>query len=160
VTAPDPQRGRLCRALGHRSKLRAPAPAVAYAQAMAAIDLDLLAASVRADCGDVGTFVETLADKLEQALPGHVKVQRARRGLTGPKAVRMVVLDAGGERLELVRGAGDAIETRRARTSGGIVLKTEALDTEAWLAALGEALAIEAQRNERTRQALERLLTT
>ena len=132
---------------------------MAYAEAMAPIDLDLLAASVRADSGDVATFVETLAGKLEQALPGRVKVQRGRSGLIGPKAVRTIALDAGGTRLELARGAGDAIETRRARTSGGIVLKTETLDTDAWLAALGEALAVEAQRNERTRQALERLLT-
>ncbi len=127
---------------------------------MAPIDLDLLAASLRADSGDVGTFVESLATKLEEALPGRVKVQRARRGLTGPKTVRAIALDAGGERLELLRGDGDAIETRRARTSGGIVLKTEAVDTDKWLAALGEALALEAQRNERTRQALERLLIT
>ncbi len=127
---------------------------------MAPIDLDLLAASLRADAGDVGTFVESLAAKLEEALPGRVMVQRARRGLMGPKAVRAISLDAGDERLELVRGDGDAIETRRARISGGIVLKTEALDTNAWLAALGDALTVEAQRNERTRQALERLLTT
>ena len=126
---------------------------------MAPLDLDLLAASLRADSGDVGTFVESLAAKLEGALPGRVKVQRARRGLAGPKAVRAIMLDCGGERLELVRGEGDAIETRRARTSGGIVLKTEALDADAWLAALGEALAVEAQRSERTRQALERMLT-
>ena len=142
-----------------RSWVRGPRP-VAYAGAMEPIDLDLLAASLRADSGDVSAFVESLAAKLEDALAGRVKVQRSRHGLMGPKAVRMIALDAGGERLELVRGEGDAIETRRARTSGGIVLKTEALDTDTWLAALGEALAIEAQRNERTRQALERLLIT
>jgi hypothetical protein len=38
------------------------------------------------------------------------------------------------------------------------VLKTEELDSEAWIAALGEALAAEAGRNDRTRRALERLL--
>ena len=127
---------------------------------MAPLDLDLLAANLRADSGDVGAFVESLAAKLEEALPGRVKVQRARRGLTGRKSVRWIAVDCGGDRLELVRGEGDVIETRRARTSGGIVLKTEALDTDAWLSALGEALALEAQRSERTRQALERLLTT
>jgi len=134
--------------------------AVAYAGVMAPLDLDLLAASLRADSDDIGTFVEGLAAKLEEALPARVKVQRTRRGLVGPKGVRAITVDCGGERLELVRGEGDAIQTRRARTSGGIVLKTEALDTDTWLSALGEALALEAQRSERTRQALERLLTT
>ncbi len=122
------------------------------------LDIDLLAASLRADSGDVGAFVEGLAAKLDDVLPGRVKVQRARRGLLGPKLVRRIFVDAGGQRLELLRSDGDAIETRRARLSGGIVLKTEALDTDDWLAALGEALAAEAGRNERTRQALERLL--
>lgn len=133
---------------------------MAYAGAVAPLDLDLLAASLRADSGDVGTFVESLAGKLEEALPGRVKVQRARRGLMGPKAVRAITVESGGERLELVRGDGDAVATRRARMSGGIVLKTEALDTDAWLSALGQALAVEAQRSELTRQALERLLMT
>jgi hypothetical protein len=124
----------------------------------APLDIDLLAASLRADSSDVGAFVEGLAAKLEDALPGRITVQRGRRGLRGPKLVRKIAIDAGGDRLELLRGDGDAIETRRARTSGGIVLKTETLDTDQWLAAVGEALAAEAGRNERTRQALERLL--
>jgi hypothetical protein len=38
------------------------------------------------------------------------------------------------------------------------VLKSEQLNTERWLGALGQALAAEAQNNERTRRALERLL--
>ena len=122
------------------------------------LDIDLLAASLRADMSDVGAFVEGLAAKLEEAIPGRVKVQRARRGLMGGKLVRKISLDAGDERLELTRGDGDAVETRRARLSRGIVLKSEALDTDSWLAALGEALAAEAGRNERTRRALERLL--
>jgi hypothetical protein len=124
----------------------------------APVDIDLLAASLRADSSDLGAFVESLATKLADALPGRITVQRARRGLLGPKIVRKLALDAGGQRLELVRSDDDAIETRSARLSGGIVLKTEELDTDTWLAALGEALAAEAGRNERTRQALERLL--
>jgi hypothetical protein len=38
------------------------------------------------------------------------------------------------------------------------VLKTELLDIDPWLAAVSEALATEAGRSEKTRQALERLL--
>ena len=39
-------------------------------------DLDLLAASLRADAGDLDAFVEALAAKLEAALPGQVEVER------------------------------------------------------------------------------------
>ncbi len=124
----------------------------------AAIDMDLLAASLRADASDLGAFVESLAAKLEAAIPGGVTVQRSRRGVMGPKLVRSIAVDAGDRRLELVRGDGDAVQTTCCRLSGGIVLKRETLDTEAWLAALGAALAAEAQRSRQTRQALERLL--
>ena len=123
-----------------------------------ALDMDLLAASLRADSSDVNAFVESLAAKLEEAVPDRTHVERRRAGLLGPKQVRRIALDAGSNRLELVRDERGAVQTRCSRLSGGIVLKTEQLDADAWIAALGEALAAEAGRNERTRQALERLL--
>ncbi len=123
----------------------------------AEFDLDLIAASLRADSSDLSAFVESLSDKLEQVMPGRVRIDRRRTGLTGSKRVRRIALDAGNERLELELDRG-VIATRRARLSGGIVLKNETLDTDMWLAALGEALAAEAQRSATTRQALERLL--
>lgn len=121
------------------------------------VDLDLLAASLRAGAGDLGAFVEGLAVKLEDVLPGRVRVERRRSGMLGPKVVRRIIVDAGDRRLEL-RSDGGSIETLCSRLSAGIVLKSEPIDTDAWLSALGEALAEEAGRSENTRQALERLL--
>ncbi|MGH2843223.1 MAG: hypothetical protein ACRDKL_06495 [Solirubrobacteraceae bacterium] len=122
------------------------------------LELDLVAASLRADLDDLGSFVEGLAVKLEGSLPGMVQVERVKQGFRGPKLVRRIALDAGpGERLELRRD-GQRVETLRARTSGGIVLRTEQLDTEAWLTALSAAMVAEAGRNERTRIALQSLL--
>jgi hypothetical protein len=125
---------------------------------VAPVDLDLLAASLRVDSGDLGAFVESLAVKLEDMLPGRVTVIRGRGRLLGPKLVQRISLDAGGQRLELLRGAGDVIQMRCSRVSGGIVLKSEVLDTDGWLGALSEALSAEAERSQQTRQALERLL--
>jgi hypothetical protein len=121
-------------------------------------ELDLLTASLRAGSADLSAFVESLAVKLEDAIPNLVQVQRGRSGLRGPKTVRRITIDAGTERLELVCEGGSRIQTRRARVSGGITLKTEPLDIEAWLTTLSGALAQEAGHSERTRQALERLL--
>ncbi len=123
-----------------------------------ALDLDLLAASLRADSSDLSAFVESLAAKLEEAVPGRVQVYRWRTRLFGPKPVRRIVVDLGERRLEL-KAVGGAVETSAARTSGGIVLKTETVDVESWVEALGQALAAEADRSEATRKALERLLT-
>jgi len=123
-----------------------------------ALDLDLLAASLRADSSDLNAFVESLAAKLEEAVPGRVRVKRRRSGMFGQKAVRSVSVDLGDRRLEL-RANGGAVQTRCAKLSGGIVLKNEALETDAWLAMLSDALAAEASRSEATRKALERLLT-
>lgn len=121
-------------------------------------DLDLVAASLRADMGDVGRFLETLAVKLEEALPGAVRVERGRGRMMGPKLVQKIVVDTGGERLELARGRGEHLQAQRARVSGGITLKTEPVELDSWIENLTQALAIEAAHSERTRLALERLL--
>lgn len=123
-----------------------------------ALDLDLVAASLRADSTDVSTFVESLSAKLEAAVPGRVRVQRRRDGMFGPKRVRSVAVDLGDRRLELL-AEGGGVEARCSRLSGGIVLRKETVDTDVWLAMLSEGLATEASRSEATRQALERLLT-
>jgi hypothetical protein len=121
------------------------------------LDIDLLAASLRADTSDVGAFVEALAVKLEEAVPGGVQIERRRGGMFGPKLVRRITLDAGGRRLEL-RVDAASVRAYSSRLSGGIVLKSEELSTDEWLRALGEALARQAQHSQSTRQALERLL--
>jgi hypothetical protein len=121
------------------------------------VDLELLAASLRADSSDLSAFVESLAAKLEQAVPGRARVERRRSGMFGPKAVSRIMVDLGDRRLEL-RHEGGAVQTRCSKLSGGIVLKTETVGTDAWLAALTDALAAEAQRSETARKALERLL--
>lgn len=121
------------------------------------LDIDLIAASLRADQDDVESFLETLSVKLEQALPGRVHTWRGRSGLFGPKAVRRIAVDLGPERLDL-RCHGGALEAQRAKLSGGIVLKSETVAVDEWLRALGAALAEEAQRSASARHALERLL--
>ncbi len=120
-------------------------------------DLDLVAAALRADLSDIAAFVEGLATRLELALPGLVQVKRVRSGLRGPRLVSEIAVDAGDERLTLRRDGG-RIQTSRARLSGGIVIRTEALDIETWLTALAVAVAAQAQRSEQTRVALQQLV--
>jgi hypothetical protein len=122
-------------------------------------EFELVAASLRADAGDVATFMETLAAKLVSTLPGSVSVLRWRTRMFGPKAVGKIVVDLGGERLELACAQGSGrVEARRARVSGGITLSSEAISIDSWIERLSEGLVREADSNGQTRQALERLL--
>jgi hypothetical protein len=121
------------------------------------LDLELVAASFREDLGNVNAFVEGLAVKLEDLLPTRVRVERKRAGFRGPKLVQRIEFDAGDRRLSLLYD-GRSVEAVSARLSGGIVLKSETVSVEAWLDALGAAVAAEAERSATTRQALERLL--
>lgn len=121
------------------------------------LDVDVLAASLRADLADVDRFVEVLAEKMLDALPAKTKVDRRRNGMLGPKKVCRIAIMLDDGRLEL--SCDDSgLRTEWTRISGGIALKHERLDVHAWLKRLSEALASEAARSERTREALARLL--
>ena len=124
---------------------------------MGASEFDLVAASLRADAGDLRAFVEALAEKLTTSLPGGVKVDRKGSLLGGPKHVRRIALQLGDEQLELEHDAGH-IACRRRTVVRGIALKNEEIDLDAWIDAVTRALVHEAQASERGREALERLL--
>jgi hypothetical protein len=121
-------------------------------------DFDLSAASLRASSGDLRTFVDVLADKLEQALPGRVRVERrAARLLSKQKHVTAIELDLGGTRY-LLAAQGGAVETRCATAVRGVVLKSAVLPLDEWIDTLLRELADEAQTSEQSRLALEQLL--
>jgi hypothetical protein len=121
-------------------------------------DLDLLAASLRADASDTAAFLEALATRLEAALPGQVEVERKGKLFGGPKRVRRIALRLGDAHFEIAAEDG-VLAARRRRVVRGIALKTEELDVDAWLAALSAELLELARSSERGRLALERLLT-
>lgn len=122
-------------------------------------DLDLLAASLRADAEDLHAFTGALAARFEQALPGRTTVRRERAGLFGPKEVREVSVDLDGDRFG-VRAERGGVHATCAKLSGGIVLKTERLDLSEWIRELSAALAREADRSQDAQTALQRLLTS
>ena len=120
-------------------------------------DLDLLAASLRADAGDLDAFVEALAAKLESALPDQVVVERGGGLFGGRKRVRRIEVTLGDQRYEAEPERG-RVTCRRRSVVRGIALKTQELDLDAWIAALSQDLVEEADRSERGRRALARLL--
>jgi hypothetical protein len=123
---------------------------------------DLSAAGLRADGADLRISVEVLAAKLESSLPSRTRVERRGGGLLGrgEKHVRQIQVDLGsdsGTRYQLTID-GDRVEGFRERKSGGIAIKREPLDPDAWIAALTEELQAEAERSAEARAALEGLV--
>jgi len=119
-------------------------------------DFDLLAASLRADAGDLRTFVEALATKLEGAFGSRVRVER-KGGMFGGKRVRRIALTLGDDQYELEHADG-SVSCRRRTVVRGIALKNEELPLDAWLDDVSRTLVAEARSTERGRVALERLL--
>jgi hypothetical protein len=120
-------------------------------------DFDLVAASLRADSGDLEVFVEALAQKLTQSFPGHVKVERKKGFMPGPKPVRRITAELGSDRLELETEDGK-VACRRREVVRGIALRSEDLELGPWIDALSRALVGEAEQSERGRTALQQLL--
>ena len=123
---------------------------------------DLSAAGLRADGTDLRISVEVLAAKLESSLPGRTRVERRGGGLLGrgEKHVRQIQVELGsgsGTTYQLTI-EGDRVEGFRERKSGGIAIKREPLDPDAWIAALTEELQAEAERSAEARAALEGLV--
>ncbi len=122
------------------------------------VDVEQLAATLRASSSDLRIFVEVLADKLEQALPGRVQVERrGTRFLGKEKRVERVQCQLGDQRYVLVARDG-SVDTQRATAVRGVVLKTDQIPLDEWLDALAGDLATEAQTSERARLALQQLL--
>src|SRR3954452_10080802 len=121
-------------------------------------DLDLLAASLRADATDTAAFLEALAARLEGAFPGQVEVQRKGGLLGGGKRVRRIAVRLDNTHYEMEPDHGSVVARRR-NVVRGIALKSEDLSVEAWIDALSTDLLALAQTSERSRAALERLIT-
>ena len=114
---------------------------------------ELLAASLRADARDLDAFVEALAAKLAAAFPEATRLERG--GFRGGGRVRTIEVDLGEHQYRLdSRGP----KTSRARVVRGIALKNDELGLDEWIDSLARDLAEAAERSERGRVALERLL--
>ena len=118
-------------------------------------DFDLDAAGLRADSADLKAYIEVLARKLELALPAHCVVERrSKRMLSREKVVESIRVDLGELRYE-VRADARASRAKVVRDS---TIKTEPLELDAWVRALGNDLSARAADSADARAALERLV--
>ncbi|MBA3823131.1 MAG: hypothetical protein H0X24_04385 [Ktedonobacterales bacterium] len=123
---------------------------------MEPLNFDLLAASLRADMHDIGTWIAVLGHKLSAALPTMVRLHHS--GFFGGGTVDGLDADLGEWRfaLRLEHGRPSATRVHIVR---GIALKTEALPLDAWIDDLAATLADLAAQSAREGAAIRGLLT-
>jgi hypothetical protein len=122
------------------------------------LQVEMLAASLRADISDVNAFMEALAAKLSGSLPNQTEVIRHSSFLSRDHPVREISVGLGDYQYRIVKERKGPIQTTRAKIVRGIVLKTDLISMDQWINELANSLADESTRNAQARIALENFL--
>ena len=122
------------------------------------LQMEMLAASLRADSTDNKAFLEALATKLSGSLPNQTSVTRHSSIFSREHPVKEITVVIGDYQYHIGREKQGPIVTQRAKVVRGIVLKTEQIPVEQWINELASALAEEAAHSAQARNSLERFL--
>lgn len=122
------------------------------------LQVEMLAASLRADTTDLSAFMEALAAKLAGALPNLTTVTRQSSLFSREHPVKEVAVTLGDYQYRISRERQGPLMAQRAKIVRGIVLKTDAIPIERWIEEVAVSLAQEANRSAQARAALEQFL--
>lgn len=120
-------------------------------------DLDVAAASLRADSQDVGILLKLLARQLSDALGDRLVVER-KGGLFKKSDEILALRMAMGDESFEARRDGTSLVCTIGKTSGGIRIRSEKVGADEWLRRTLTALQAEARTNSVARQALENIV--
>ena len=120
--------------------------------------VEMLAASLRMNMSDLGTFMEAMAAKLQAALPQQTTVRRHTALFSREHPVKEIIVTFGELNYALLREKQGQLQAQRATKVRGIVLKTEQISVSQWIDEIASNLAQEAVRSTQTRSALEQFL--
>lgn len=122
------------------------------------MQVEVFAASLRADYTDVKAFLEALAVKLEGSLPNNTTVTRHSSLFSREHPMKEITVSLGEYQYRIGKERQGPLVAQRAKVVRGIVLKTEQIPVEQWIEELAEALAQYAAHSAQARAALERFL--
>jgi hypothetical protein len=120
-------------------------------------DLELAAASLRADGSDVRILVKVLADKLADALGGRLEIKRSGGRFRKSDEIRSIRINFDDDQFQ-AEVDGTSLQCTVGHTSGGIRIRTEKVDVDTWLARLLGILKAEAAHSQAVRLALESMV--
>lgn len=123
-----------------------------------ALQVDVLACSLRMDKDASGDMLEHLATKLSQVLPEETEVTRGGWLLSAKKPVTELTIKLDDTGYTFVRMKRGNIAARRQKIVRGVVLKNEEVPVEKLIQELAEKLAVLAEKNARTREALQKFV--
>jgi hypothetical protein len=120
-------------------------------------DLELAAASLRADRADVRILVNALADQLGDALGSRLAVQRSGGLFKKSDEVRSIRITMEDDQFD-ADVDGTNLRCTIGHSSGGIRIRSEKVSTDQWLERLLAGLKAEAAHSQAVRQALENIV--
>jgi hypothetical protein len=122
------------------------------------LQVEMLAAALRANSTDLKAFMEALAAKLQGSLPDRTKVMRQGGLFSRDHPVKEINVTLGDYQYRISRERQGPLNTDRVKVVRGIVLKTEQVPMNQWIEDLAAALAEEAAHSTEAHIALERFL--
>jgi hypothetical protein len=121
------------------------------------MDLELAAASLRADGSDVGILVKALADQLAEALGSRLEVKRAGGRFRKSDEIRSLRITLDEDQFD-AEVDGSTLRCTIGHSSGGIRIRSEKVGVDDWLARLLAVLKAEAAHSQAVRLALESMV--
>ena len=120
-------------------------------------DLEMAVSTLQSNSTDVRIMLKVLAGQLAEVLGDRMQVERAGGRFRKSDEIKSVQIVLGDDTLRAeVEGA--TVRCSIGHASGGIRIRSERVDMDAWLSRLLGTLHNEASHSEQTRVALERMV--
>lgn len=123
-----------------------------------ALEVDILAASLRMEGTQSADMMEHLAKKLQLALPDHVTITRGGWILSSNRPVNDILVRFEDNHFQLTKDKYGPVTPKQMKIVRGVALKTTEISFDEWINSLAKAMADLAGRNMQAREAMSRLV--
>ena len=123
-----------------------------------ALQVDVLAASLRMEHQESGDLLEFLAKKLEQSLPQNTTVTRGGWFLSKDRPVQEITVRFNDYQYQILRERQGSLTAKVMKLVRGVVLKTTEIPVHQWTDEVAQQLAQLAESSAQTRRALNKFV--
>ncbi len=123
-----------------------------------ALEVDILAASLRMEGSQSSDMMEHLAKKLQLALPDHVSVTRGGWILSSTRPVKDLIVRFEDVHFQLSKDKYGPVSPKQIKVVRGVAIKTSDITFDDWINNLAKEMSELAGRNSQAREAMSRLV--